>query len=123
VHEGAGIGLNLKGAIESVDPIEIEAARGIGFSAFGAFATITLPQVLRKALPSYANGFVVMTKLTAVVGYISVQDLTMAGNIIRSRTFDGFFPLVLISLIYLTVTAVCVSLFRLVVRTIDGDGR
>ena len=50
---GAGVAVNLKGAIETVDPVEIEAARSIGFSAFKAFRAVTLPQAIRRALPAY----------------------------------------------------------------------
>ncbi|MCL2489019.1 MAG: ABC transporter permease subunit [Oscillospiraceae bacterium] len=65
---GAGIAQTLKGAIETVDPVEIEAARSIGFSAFGAFRAVTLPQAVRRALPGYTGGFVELVKATAVVG-------------------------------------------------------
>jgi len=118
--EGANIGQTLKGAIEAVNPVEIEAARSMGFSETRAFMVITWPQAVRIVLPSYANGFVGLVKLTAIVSCIAVQDLTMVGNIIRSRTFDGYFPLILIALIYLIVTTVCVLLFRLAFKKIDG---
>lgn len=62
---GASVAGNLKGAIDTVDPVEIEAARSIGFSAFSAFRTVTLPQAIRRALPSYTNGFVELVKATA----------------------------------------------------------
>ena len=121
---GGDIAQSLKGAIESVDPVEIEAARSIGFSAFEAFTAITLPQVARKILPSYVGGFVTLVKTTAVVGCIAVQDLTMVGSIIRSRTFDGFFPIIVSALLYLTVTAVCFLLLKFAVKKIHaGDGR
>lgn len=118
---GSDVGQLMKSSIEAVDPVEIAAARSIGFSAFGAFTAITLPQAVRKALPSYANGFVLLFKTTAIVGCIAVQDLTMVGSIIRSRTFDGFFPIILSAIIYLTVATACVLLFKLAVKTIGGE--
>jgi polar amino acid transport system substrate-binding protein len=117
---GAGVAENLKGAIDTVDPVEIEAARSIGFSAFRAFRTITLPQAIRRALPSYMNGFVELVKSTAIVGYIAIQDLTRAGDIIRSRTYDAYFPLLIVALIYLIITAACAQIFKLIVRKING---
>ena len=117
---GASVAQNLKGAIETVDPVEIEAARSIGFSAFRAFLTVTFPQAVKRALPVYTNGFVELVKATAVVGYIAIQDLTRAGDIIRSRTYDAFFPLLFIALIYLLVTTVCVQLFKLIIRKVNG---
>ena len=117
---GAAVAQNLKGAIETVDPVEIEAARSIGFSAFKAFTTVTLPQAVRRAMPAYTNGFVELVKATAIVGYIAIQDLTRAGDIIRSRTYDAYFPLLFVAVIYLIVTAVCVQVFKLIIKKVNG---
>ena len=116
---GAGVAQTLRGAIETIDPVEIEAARSIGFSAFRAFTTVTFPQAVRRALPAYTRGFVELVKATAIVGYIAIQDLTRAADIIRSRTFDAYFPLLLVALIYLTVTTVCIQLFKFIVNKIN----
>jgi len=112
----AGVAGNLKGAIDTIDPVEIEAARSIGFSAFRAFMTVTLPQAVRRALPSYTTGFVELVKATAIVGYIAIQDLTRAGDIIRSRTYDAYFPLLFIAVIYLIVTTICIQVFKFCIR-------
>ncbi len=120
---GATVAANLKGAIETVDPVEIEAARSMGFSATKAFFAVTLPQAIRRALPGYTNGFVELVKATAIVGYIAIQDLTRAGDLIRSRTYDAFFPLIFVAIIYLIVTTVCVLLFKMIVRKINGEAR
>lgn len=117
---GAGVAGILKGAIETVDPVEIEAARSMGFSAYKAFLTVTLPQAVRRALPGYTNGFVELVKATAIVGYIAIQDLTRAGDIIRSRTYDSYFPILFIAVIYLVITTICVQLFKLIVRKVNG---
>jgi len=113
---GSGVARSLQSAISTVDPVEIEAARSLGFSAFKAFMTVTLPQAVKRALPSYTNGFVELVKATAIVGYIAIQDLTRAGDIIRSRTYDAFFPLLTVAVIYLVVTTICVQVFKLIVK-------
>jgi polar amino acid transport system substrate-binding protein len=120
--EGAVVAQNLKGAIGTVNPVEIEAARSMGFTAAGAFLTVTLPQAARRALPAYAYGFVDLVKSTAIVGYIAIQDLTRAGDIIRSRTYDAYFPLLFVALIYLAVTSACVLIFKLVIKHVNGGG-
>jgi polar amino acid transport system substrate-binding protein len=117
---GASIAQNLKGAIATVDIVEIEAARSIGFSAFRAFMTVTLPQAVRRVLPSYTNGFVELVKMTAIVGFIAIQDLTRAGDIIRSRTFDAYFPLLFVAFIYLIITTICVQVFKFIVKKVNG---
>ncbi len=117
---GASISQILKGAIDTVDPVEIEAARSLGFSNVRAFMTVTLPQAVRRALPGYTNGFVELVKATAIVGYIAIQDLTRAGDIIRSRTYDAYFPLLFVAVIYLILTSTCVHLFKRLVKKVNG---
>ncbi len=92
----------------------------IGFSAAGAFFTVTLPQAVRRVLPAYMNGFVELVKATAIVGYIAIQDLTRAGDIIRSRTYDAYFPLLFVAVIYLIVTTICVQVLGRVIKKING---
>ncbi len=116
--EGAAIGGLLAMAISTVDPVEIEAARSLGFSSASAFFTVTLPQAVRLALPGYMTGFVELVKATAIVGYISIQDLSRAADIIRSRTFDAYFPLIFVALIYLFVTTICVQVFQWIARRV-----
>ncbi|MDR2545897.1 MAG: ABC transporter permease subunit [Lachnospiraceae bacterium] len=117
---GANVAQILKGAIDTIDLIEIEAARSMGFTPLKAFLTITLPQVIRRALPSYSHGFVELVKATAIVGYVAIQDMMRAADIIRSRTFDAYFPLLLVSLIYLVITTICVYVLGFIVKKIDG---
>jgi len=76
---------------------------------------------VRRALPGYTNGFVELVKATAIVGYIAIQDLTRAGDIIRSRTYDAYFPLLFVGMIYLIVTTICVQLFKVIVKRINRD--
>ena len=56
--------------------------------------------MVRNVLPALCNEFIVLIKETAVVGYIAVQDLTKAADIIRSRTFDAYLPLISAAVIY-----------------------
>lgn len=124
IVESVGIASNLKGAIDTVDDVEIEAARSLGFTASGAFMNVTLPQAIKRALPAYCSGFVELVKATAIVGYIAIQDLTRAGDIIRSRTYDAFFPIIFVALIYLIVTSICVFLLKKLVKMINkGAGK
>jgi polar amino acid transport system substrate-binding protein len=113
--QGANVGGNLKNAIDTVDTVQIEAARSIGFTASGAFRRVTLPQAIKVALPGYLNGFVELVKSTAIVGYIAIQDLSRAGDIIRSRTYDAYFPILFVALVYLAITLVMVAVFKLII--------
>ncbi|MCL2078269.1 MAG: ABC transporter permease subunit [Oscillospiraceae bacterium] len=112
----AFIGEIIRAAILTVDKGQVEAARSMGFSKVGAFFTVTFPQAVRVAFPVYMSEFISMFKMTAVVGYIAVVDLTKAGDIIRSRTYDAFFPLIMVALIYLITASIMIYLLNLINR-------
>lgn len=86
--------------IISIDRGQTEAGLALGFSPLQTFRYIILPQAVRAIIPVYTSEVVTLLKGTAIVGYIAVTDLTKAGDLIRSRTFDAFFPLIMVSIIY-----------------------
>lgn len=65
---------------------------------------IVFPQALKNILPALGNEFITLVKETSVGAYIGIVELTKASDIIASRTYDYFFPLILIALIYLAIT-------------------
>jgi len=86
--------------IESVDKGQTEAGRAMGFGKTQTFFLIVVPQALKHILPVYKGEAISLIKNTSVVGYIAIQDMTKVSDIIRSRTFDAFYPLIVISIIY-----------------------
>ena len=98
---GAYVSEMFRTSIESIDKGQTEAATAGGFAKIPTFIYIILPQALRSILPVYKGEFISLIKMTSIVGYIAVQDLTKASDIIRSRTFDAFFPLIMVAVIYL----------------------
>ena len=119
----AFIGEIIRSAILTVDKGQVEAARSMGFSKIGAFFTVTFPQAVRVALPVYKSEFVSLFKMTSVVGYIAIVDLTKAGDIIRSRTYDAFFPLIMVALIYLIIATLMIFLFDYINNATDKRSR
>lgn len=89
-----------RSGIEAVDKGQYEAGIAMGFSRMQTFRFIIAPQALRHILPVYKGEVISLVKMTSIVGYIAVQDLTKAGDIIRSRTFDAFFPLIMVAILY-----------------------
>jgi polar amino acid transport system substrate-binding protein len=87
-------------SIESVKKGQTEAGVAMGFSKTKTFLYIVLPQAVQRVLPVYKGEFIALVKMTSIVGYIAVQDLTKASDIIRSRTFDAFFPLIMVAILY-----------------------
>ena len=101
---GAYVAEIFRTGIEGVDRGQAEAGTALGFSRVQVFLHIILPQAARRILPVYRGEFISMFKATSVVGYIGVEDLTKASDIIRSRTFDAFFPLIMVAVIYFGAT-------------------
>ncbi|MEN6462926.1 MAG: ABC transporter permease subunit, partial [Syntrophomonas sp.] len=91
-------------SIGSIDKGQREAGIASGFTPLQTFIYIIMPQAVRQVLPVYKGEFISMVKMTSVVGYIAVQDLTKASDIIRSRTFDAFFPLVMVAVLYFIIS-------------------
>lgn len=89
--------------IEGIDRGQSEAGIAMGFTRIQTFVYIILPQAARRILPVYRGEFISMVKMTSIVGYIGVQDLTKAGDIIRSRTFEAFVPLIMVAAIYFLI--------------------
>jgi len=100
---GAYVSEMFRTSIESVDKGQKEAGIAGGFTKIQTFIYIIMPQALRHVLPVYKGEFISLVKMTSIVGYIAVQDLTKASDIIRSRTFDAFFPLIMVAVFYLII--------------------
>jgi polar amino acid transport system substrate-binding protein len=100
---GAYVSEMFRTSIQSIDNGQKEAGIAGGFTKVQTFLYIIAPQALRHLLPVYKGEFISLVKMTSIVGYIAVQDLTKASDIIRSRTFDAFFPLIMAAVIYLVL--------------------
>jgi His/Glu/Gln/Arg/opine family amino acid ABC transporter permease subunit len=109
--------------IEGIDTGQTEAGIAMGFSRLKTFLYIVLPQALRRILPVYKGEFISLVKMTSIVGYIAVQDLTKASDIIRSRTFDAFFPLVMVAILYFFISWTLMQSLQYVERVIDPKYR
>jgi len=64
----------------------------------------------------YKGEFISMLKMTSVVGYIAVQVLTKASDIIRSRTFEAFFPLIMVAVLYFLMAYLLTLLMDLLIN-------
>lgn len=109
--------------INAVDHGQWEAASALGFGTGGTFARVVMPQALRHALPLYKGEFVSMLKMTSIVGYISIEDLTKAGDIIRSRTYEAFFPLIATAVIYFAISTLIAFLVSRIEITLNPERR
>ena len=101
INSGAYVAEIIRGGIMSTDNGQFEAGRSLGFNYVQTMWYIIIPQALKSVLPALANEFIVLLKETSVAGYIALEDLTKGGDIIRSRTYSAFMPLMAVALIYL----------------------
>ena len=97
---GSGVFGMLKSGVGAIDKGQKEAALALGYSDIRCFFRIILPQAVPHFLPAYKGEVVSLVKATAIVGYIAVQDLTKMGDIVRGRTYEAFFPLIAVAVIY-----------------------
>lgn len=103
LNSGAYVAEIVRSGIMSIDEGQFEAGRSLGFGYAQTMWHIIVPQAFKNVLPALANEFIVLLKETSVCGYIALQDLTKGGDIIRSRTYDPFMPLIAVAVIYLVM--------------------
>ena len=117
----------ISGVIETglaaVDKGQAEASLAMGFSPFDTFRHIVAPQALARVWSLYSGEFSALIKETSIVGYIALQDLTKASDIIRSRTFQAFFPLVATAVVYFVAIVLCDWIFKRLGRLLDPKRR
>ena len=106
INSGAYVAEIVRSGIMSIDKGQFEASRSLGFDYKSTMIHIILPQALKNVLPALANEFIVLLKETSVAGYVALQDLTYIGNLIRSRTYEAFFPLITVAVIYLVIVLI-----------------
>ena len=87
-------------AVDSIDIIQEETGLALGYTRKDVFKKIVFPQARQQFVPQLMGQFVSLVKDTSIVGYIAVQDLTRASDLIRARTMDAFFPLISTAIIY-----------------------
>ena len=110
-------------SVGSVDHGQTEAAYALGYTKNKTFFRIIFPQAMTVFLPSYCGQAVDLIKATAVVGYIAVNDLTKMGDIIRSNTYEAFFPLIATAIIYFLLTWILSLLLGLVKKRFEPKRR
>ena len=123
INAGAYIAEIFRSGIMSIDNGQFEAGRSLGFNYIQTMRHIIIPQAFKNILPTLANEFIVLLKETAVVGYVAVQDLTKAGDIIRGRTFSAFMPLIAVALVYLALVMFFTKLVSFLERRLRDSER
>lgn len=123
INSGAYVAEIVRGGIMSVDKGQFEASRSLGFNYKSTMIYVIIPQAFKNVLPALGNEFIVLLKETSVAGYVAIQDLTYIGNLIRSRTYEAFFPLITVAVIYLAIVLILSYLLRKLERRLRNSER
>lgn len=121
INSGAYVAEIFRSGIMSIDNGQFEAGRSLGFNYAQTMMYIIMPQAFKNVLPTLCNEFIPLLKETSVSGYIALQDLTKGGDIIRSRTYDAFMPLIAVALIYLAMVMIFTKLVSLLERRLRNS--
>lgn len=108
LNSGAYVAEIIRAGINSIPKGQWEAGYSLGLSYGKVMRGIILPQAVKNILPALGNEFITLVKETSIGAYIGIVELTKASDIIASRTYDYFFPLILIAIIYFVIT-LCLS--------------
>lgn len=123
INSGAYVAEVIRSGIMSIDKGQTEAGRSLGFTYAQTMIYIILPQALKNVLPALGNEVIVLLKETSICGYIALQDLTKGGDIIRSRTYDAFMPLIAVAFIYLVMVMLLQRLVAGLERRLNSSER
>ena len=122
LNSGAYVSQIIRSGLISIPKGQEEASKMLGFNYYQTMKYVIMPQALRNVLPALGNEFITLLKETSVAGYIGILELTKASDIVASSTYDYFFPLIVIALIYLALTYFLSKLVNLLERKI-GNAR
>jgi polar amino acid transport system substrate-binding protein len=113
----------LDSGVRAVDAGQLEAASALGYTDNAAFFKLILPQAALHFMPDLTGSVISLLKGTSVVGYIAVQDLTKMGDIVRSATYDAFFPLIAVTILYFAIEWVLGRVIALIAARMDPRRR
>lgn len=123
LETGASLAGIFKTGYDAVDKGQIEAAAALGFLPSATFRRVIFPQAAQRIFDLYQGEFVSLLKATSIVGYIAIVDLTKVSDIVRSRTYQAFFPLITTALIYFGMICIFIALIKPLQRKLNPKMR
>lgn len=109
LNSGAYLSEAIRSGIMAIEIGQFEAGRSMGFNYHETVRYIIMPQAIKVSLPAIFNEYIALLKESSIVGYIGLMDLTKAGDIIRSNTYEALVPLVSVALVYLALVMIMTS--------------
>ncbi len=109
LNSGAYLSEAIRSGIMAIEIGQFEAGRSMGFNYHETVRYIIMPRAIKASLPAIFNEYIALLKESSIVGYIGLMDLTKAGDIIRSNTYEALVPLVSVALVYLVLVMIMTS--------------
>ena len=103
---GAYLTETFRGGILAVSRGEIEAGHAYGMTSIQVFLRITMPAMVRHALPGFSNNWLVLAKTTALVSVIGLQDMVYIAGQAGGATRQLFAFYFLVAILFLIITGV-----------------
>lgn len=119
INSGAYVSEIFRAGFESIDKGQREAAKTLGLSYGKTMRYILLKDALIRIFPALGNEIITLVKETSVAGYVGIVELIKAADIISSRTYDYFFPLIVSAFIYLLLTFLLSKLMNYIERKLN----
>ena len=122
MYSGAYVSEIVRGAIQSIDRGQNEAARSLGMSSGQAMRQIIIPQAIVRMIPPLGNEFIALIKNSALVSLLTIHDLMHEGQKIISVSYRSLEVYLVIALIYLVLTSAISSLLRVLEKSLRAGG-
>ena len=122
MYSGAYVSEIVRGAIESIDRGQNEAARSLGMSASQSMRKIIIPQAFVRMIPPLGNEFIALIKNSALVSLLTIHDLMHEGQKIISVSYRSLEVYLVIALIYLVMTSATSSALRFIEKRLRSEG-
>ncbi len=123
IYSGSYVSEVVRGAIQSIDPGQTEAARSLGMSRAQAMRKVVLPQAFRRMLPPLGNEAIALIKNSALVSLLTIDDVMREGQRIISTSFRALETYLAVALIYFVLTNLANQFLRFLERRMQVEGR
>jgi polar amino acid transport system permease protein len=122
VYSGAYVSEIVRGAIQSIDRGQMEAARSIGLSSSQAMQSVILPQAVVRMIPPLGNEFIALIKNSALVSLLTIHDLMHEGQKIISVSYRSLEVYLAIAVLYFVLTGITTLALRKLEQHLKAGG-
>jgi polar amino acid transport system permease protein len=122
MYSGAYVSEIVRGAIQSIDRGQMEAARSLGMSYRVAMRQIVVPQAVVRMIPPLGNEFIALIKNSSLVSLLTITDVMHEGQKIISTSYRSIEVYLAIALVYFVLTNLTGYALRVVERRLRVDG-